>query len=213
MSSIIFATDPTQALVATDTLAVDSNGTPLLFCTKATYIPHLRTIIAGTGLGAFANDWANHVNNEMVVTGVLNLDYHTPSGLRERWAKQQQDPSFPPGCTTTVYQIGVGEENGEIQSFAYRSTNNFLSEPLAHGTRVKPECTVPTDISLFEGLKPMMEEQRRNQQTKSANERIYIGGQCIVMHLTKDGCNTWTAFNFDDYEEQLARVFAPFLAR
>lgn len=207
MSSIIFATDPTQALVATDTLAVNLDGEPLLFCSKATYIPHLRTIIAGTGLGSFANDWANYVNNSMIVAGVRNLDYHSPSALRARWAKQRDEPGFPENLTTTIYQIGVSEDDQEVRAFAYRSTNNFESEPLTHGTRYKPECALLSDVSLLQALRPMMEEQRRIQESKPPSERIYIGGQCVVMHLTKDACTTATLFSFDDYEQQLQAVF------
>lgn len=207
MSSIIFTTDPAQALVATDTLAVDLDGKPLLFCSKATYIPHLRTIIAGTGLGSFANNWANDVNNNMIVDGLRNLDYHTPKSLKERWVKQKEASDFPESLTTTIYQIGVSEDDGEIRAFAYRSNNDFSSEPLAHGTRYKPECTFPSDVSLLQALRPMMEEQRRIQECKPSNERIYIGGQCIVMHLTKCSCTIATLFDFDDYEHQLQAVF------
>lgn len=207
MSSIIFATDPSQALVATDTLAVNLAGEPLLFCSKVTYIAHLRTIIAGTGLGSFANDWANYVNNNMIVAGVRNLDHHSPNALRARWEKQKNEPGFPANLTTTIYQIGVGEGDQEVRAFAYRSTNNFESEPLAHGTRYKPECTLLSDVSLLEALRPMMEEQRRIQESKPSRERIYIGGQCVVMHLTKDACTTSTLFSFEDYEQQLQAVF------
>ena len=51
MSSLIFATDEQQIVVATDTLAVTTEGEPFLFASKATHIPHLRIIIAGTGFG------------------------------------------------------------------------------------------------------------------------------------------------------------------
>jgi hypothetical protein len=47
MSSLIFHTDASQALVATDTLAVKPDGTPLMYGSKALYLPHLKTIIAG----------------------------------------------------------------------------------------------------------------------------------------------------------------------
>ena len=48
MSSLIFYTDREQALVATDSLAVDGSGAPHMFTSKAGYIPHLKTIIAVT---------------------------------------------------------------------------------------------------------------------------------------------------------------------
>ena len=85
MSSLIFYTDSENILVATDTLAVDMAGEPMMFSTKAMYVPHLRMIIAGTGVGMFSGDWAMSVNNRMIVRDILNLDYHTPDQLRTCW--------------------------------------------------------------------------------------------------------------------------------
>lgn len=208
MSSIIFYTDSSQAIVATDTLAVTPDGDPLLFCSKAVYLPHIRSIIAGTGLGSFSNDWANHVNNQMVVKGISNLDYHTPPALRKRWKLATQVIDFPENVTTTVYQIGVSEDDEEIRAYAYRSTNDFESELLAHGTRVKPQCTFNSEKGFMQGLYPAMMEQRSIQSRKPKNERLYIGGACVVMHLNKEDCTTATVFEFDDYEEQLQNAFS-----
>lgn len=120
MSSLIFYTDVSQALVATDTLAVKPGGAPLMFCSKAIYLPHMRTIIAGTGLGMFASDWANHVNNRLVVAGLRNLDYHTPDGLRALWASAKEQDDIPDSITTTVYQIGVREGLNKSTDFDLR---------------------------------------------------------------------------------------------
>ncbi len=210
MSSLIFYTDPTQALVATDTLAVKPDGQPLMFCSKAIYLPHLRTIVAGTGLGGFANDWANEVNNRLIVGGIRNLDYHTPRSLRTRWEATTSSSDFPSGLTTTVYQIGIGEDDDEICAFAYRSANDFASEQLGHGTRAKPECTFLDSGNLLVDIRAMMLEQRAIQSAKPHGERLYIGGECLVMHLTKDTFTAVSAFRFEDYEEQLGSIFSAF---
>lgn len=210
MSSLIFYTDASQALVATDTLAVKPGGAPLLFCSKAIYLPHLRTIIAGTGLGMFAGDWANHVNNRLIVAGLRNLDYHTPDGLRTLWAHAKERDDIPNSLTTTVYQIGVSEDDGEVRAFAYRSANDFESEHLGHGTRAKPECAFPSEGHLLHHLQPMMIEQRAIQDAKPPEDRLYIGGECVVMHLTKETCATSTLFRFEDYADQLGEIFGRF---
>lgn len=207
MSSLIVYTEPMQALVATDTLAVRPDGSPMMFCSKAIYVPHLKTIIAGTGLGMFSSDWANYVNNRLIVAGLRNLDYHTPAGLRAQWGKVKEDPTIPSSITTIIYQIGVSEDDGEIRAYAYRSTNDFESEPLRHGTRAKPDCSFPGG-NIVQNIRPMMLEQRAIQEAKSPDDRIYIGGECVIMHLTKEACTTASLFRFDDYEDQLATVFA-----
>lgn len=201
MSSLIFHTQPDLAVVATDTLAVTPDGTPSLFSSKAIYLPHLKTIIAGTGL-MFAADWSNYVNSNMTLAGLRNLNYHTPKLLRSRWQKLKGDPGFPQGATITVYQIGVREDGDqEIEAFAYRSTTDFESEPLPYGTRAKPDCSFPNEGNIVQHLRPMMMEQRTIQETLPLGEQLYIGGECVVMLLTKDSCTTANLFRFDDYDD------------
>lgn len=206
MSSLIFYLDKDQAFVATDTLAVGADGSPKQFCTKAIYLPHLRTIIAGTGMGAFSGDWAMFVNNHMVLAGIQNLDYHTPLGLRSRWADYKRLYEPPDGLTTTVYHFGFAEDSDLMLGYAYRSTNSFASEPRNYGYGIKPECT-PVEGDLLAGLRPMMQEQRSIQASKPEHQRLYIGGQAIGMHLTRERCNIFKAFDFDDYQDHLEQIF------
>ena len=50
MSSLIFELNTDCINVATDTLATLPDGSPAVFSTKAMYLPHLRMIVAGTGV-------------------------------------------------------------------------------------------------------------------------------------------------------------------
>ncbi len=209
MSSLIFYTQPDAVVVATDTLAVSSDGSPFCFCTKAGYIPHLRTIIAGTGAGGFSSQWLLHASTRMVVRGICNLDFHTPKGLRELWDAYKKEYSLTDDSTTTVYQFGFSEESGEVVSFAYRSTNNFQSEPLQFGTGVKPACTV-LEGNLLDIIPDMMVEQRKNEAEKPHGEKVYIGGEIIALVLTKDGCNHLKIGEFEDFSTDEKSVFENF---
>lgn len=209
MSSLIFYTDKLQILVATDTLAVTSDGKPFAFISKATHIPHLRTIIAGTGFGGFSNEWAFIVNTRMIVKGILSLNYHTPSELKELWKKYKTEYSIPNSFTTTLYQFGLSEEDDSVMSFAYRSTNNFESEKIEYGVGVKPECTVPQK-NLIEKLPQMMEEQRRNQNALPKESRLFIGGEIQALHLTKEGCESFNAGKFPDFDENERDIYAQY---
>jgi hypothetical protein len=207
MSSLIFYTDAGQALVATDTLAVEPSGKPMMFSSKAFYLPHLKTIIAGTGVGMFSGDWAMAVNNRMVVAGIKNLDHHTPQALRERWRKYILEYELSAKMTTTVYHFGFGEDDQVVCAYAYRSTSEFQTEKLGYGFGLKPECSLPLEGSLLNALPAMMNEQRQNQLARPEHERLHIGGECIAMHLTKDTCQTFRVFQFDDYPLQLQAAF------
>jgi hypothetical protein len=206
MSSLIFYTDPQQALVVTDTLAVDGT-TPALFVTKAHYLPHLRLIVAGTGIGRFSDDWFVRINSRMLVSGIEQLDQFTPEHLRELWENFNSEHSSLQGKTTTVYHFGVSEATQEITTFAYRSYRDFESERLPHGTGAKPDCAIPEgEVNIYEHIRSMMEEQRALQAKLRLPEQIHIGGEAMAIHLTANGCNHHRMFQFPDYDEQVAQA-------
>jgi len=209
MSSLIFATEENQILVATDTLAVTSIGEPFSFTTKATFIPHIRTIIAGTGAGGFASEWTLIVSTQMIVKGIQNLNHHTPKELRKLWIDYKKRNSFSEDITTTVYQFGFSEKNEGVISFAYRSINDFKSEKLEYGTGVKPECSVP-EGNLFDLIPSMMQEQRERQEILPKNERLYIGGEIFALYLTADGCQSINLGRFPDFKQHERAIFKNF---
>ena len=208
MSSLIFCTDAEQAFVATDTLAVSQNGDPSFFTTKAFIVPHLNMIIAGTGICGLMSNWFIKVVNGMVVRGLEHLDYHTPNNLQRLWGNMNKDPSFPENFTTTIYHMGFSEIDGLIKSYAYRSTNDFKSEPLTYGLRYKPECTIPENYTLPFSLLGMMQDQRERQILLPKEERLYIGGEIQITHLTNDGFNSYNLCKFEDYDADETSIYA-----
>ena len=212
MSSLIFHTDEKQVFAATDTLAVTPDGTPFFFTTKAFVVPHLRMIMAGTGAGGFLDRWFISVN-QMIVRGVDDLKHCTPESLQKLWVEFRKAYSFPDDFTTTVYHFGFSEITGVINSYAYRSTNNFRSEPLQYGLAIKPECTVPDNYRLPHDLKSMMDEQRAIQRSRPAGDQLYIGGEIYVHHLMEGGSNVYRLDRFDDYEQDRETIYTNLLAR
>jgi len=207
MSSLIFYTDATQIVVATDTLAVTPEGRPMLLSSKAHHLPHLRTIIAGTGMGMFSGDWAMEVNNRMILEGIMNLDYHAPRALRARWAKYRQDFGLPDTQTTTVYHFGLSEDDQSVVAFAYRSTSDFQSERLPQGFGIKPECPLLEGNSMLEIIPQMMNRQRDIQSKVPAAERIYIGGEVVVMHLTSSSFSVFHPHLFPERAQDMKSIF------
>ncbi|MGA9997388.1 MAG: hypothetical protein WBP93_18360 [Pyrinomonadaceae bacterium] len=200
MSSLIFHTDEEQAFVATDTLATSPSGEPFMFTTKTFIVPHLRMLMCGTGIAGFLGRWFIRVNDRMIVRCVDHLNDHTPNRLVGLWREHREEFSIPDTFSTTVYHFGFSSMDGLIHPYAYRSTNNFKSEALQYGIGVKPECQVPQSYCLPTDIKKIMDEQRVIEATKPKNEKIYIGGEILIHHLTKSGFNVYTLDRFDDYE-------------
>lgn len=209
MSSLIFFTDEDNAVVATDTLVVTPDGEPFMFTSKAIHLPHLKVIVAGTGLQGFASEWALKINDKLIVNGLNNLDYHTPLCLRELWIKFKTELLFGEEMTTTVYQFGFSQIDGNIAAFAYRSTNNFESEELTYGMRAKPKCTfLEENDSVIDAIPKMMRDQRRIQDEGPKDGRLYIGGEIQVLHLTRNDCRSFKLGEFDDIEDTQQEMFA-----
>jgi hypothetical protein len=208
MSSLIFYTQEDQVLVATDTLAVSPDGRALMFTTKVLIVPHLRMMMAGTGAGGFLDRWFVRVNSAKVVADIDNLNYHTPKSLADLWLEfKKENGSIPGGLTTTVYHFGFSEATDRIRAYAYRSENDFTSEPLKYGLAVKPECTVPDNFELPRDIRTMMDGQRAIQRSFPSKKRIYIGGEIQIHHLMRAGFNVYRLDRFDDFDADARIMF------
>jgi hypothetical protein len=210
LSSIIFHTEASQVLVATDTLATSPDGKPLKFTTKAFVVPHLRMIIAGTGAGGFLDTWFMQINTSMVVRGIQNLNHHAPHSLAVIWSGYKQQFPLLKDFTATVYHFGFCEESTLIQSFAYRSDRGFASELLPYGLAVKPQCDVPENYRVPDDIKGMMVHQRSVQKLRPKNERVHIGGEIQIHHLSKTGFSIYTLDRFDDFGSVERAMFSSF---
>lgn len=207
MSSLIYLLAESQALIATDTLAVSYETlTPLKFTTKTLIVPHLKMIICGTGAGGFGDHWFLTVNHRMIVSSIDHLDYHTPGNLNSLWQEFKKD--FPLNdVNATIYHFGFSKEDDSIHAYAYRSTSDFKSERLEYGMGYIPECTPITSSDSFSDIKKMMREQREIQSSKPEEERINIGGEIQIHYLTKNGFNVFSLEKFEDYDAIEAAIY------
>ena len=85
MSSLIFCTEESQALIATDSLATSNEGQPFAFTSKAFFLPHLKIVMAGSGGKGFLERWLVDVNG-MTVRGIDHLNYHASRNLPAVWS-------------------------------------------------------------------------------------------------------------------------------
>lgn len=207
MSSLIFIRSEHEVAVATDTLVVDSQHTPAFFTTKAFLVPHLQCIIAGTGVSGFAGRWFVEVNDRMAVRDLEHLDFHAPATLRRLWDETTKHPGFVPGKTSTIYHFGFLNRGGPMQVFAYKSTNGFQSEKLSSTLGVKPPCDPGDDSIPFpQRFVDLMLQQRREQEQIPLQERVCIGGEAQVIHLTRDGFSCYTLAELDDRAELMGQM-------
>jgi hypothetical protein len=156
-------------------------------------------IMAGTGAGGFLGRWFVHINDRLVVRGIDNLHYHTRDNLASMWPGFKEEFSLTAPLLPFII-LASSEATGLIRSFAYRSTNSFQSEQIEYGLGIKPECTIPETYRLPKDIRRMMDEQRTKQEPQQEGQRVYIGGEIHIHHLSQDGFQVYTLDRFEDYE-------------
>jgi hypothetical protein len=213
MSSLIFDVGEKHALVATDSLVVNSTGRPHRFTSKARYLPHIHTIIAATGIDGLLGRFQFAAGDLFALRGIDHLNELAPTALAALWADvTASNAPIPPelgNLTTTVYMFGFSEVTGLIHCYVYRSASGFKSERLQYGLHGKPEWNHDPKMDLM----AIMRSQREIQaQTPAGEMPLYIGGEIQVHDLTEKemgerGCSVYTAARFDDYEDEARVIF------
>lgn len=200
MSSLLFYTSSEEAIVATDTLVAEQNGNALGHSSKAIALPHMRLIIACTGVAALFNRWISLVNEQSVAFDVDTLDTHTPLNLQMLWGGMQSQFPSPHHYTATVYHFGFSHNSGLIHAFAYRSESNFTSERLSYGLAIKPPLESHADINFaaFPTVAPeIMRTQIKQEDLKTPPKGVRIGGQVQITHLVPDGFSIYSMGSLD----------------
>lgn len=204
MSSIICFTDKDVAIVATDTLAV-RDGRPLLFTNKAIYLPTLKLVIAGTGVGSFSSEWAEFVNSWMAVEDIEGLNEFSQEQLSTLWTKKIDGGLLLGHESSTVYHVGYSAKEDCMVAYAFRSKNSFECERLPLGCFAKPSCNIQMSGDLADFV-VMMKEQRSIQESLPINERVYIGGELNAIVIQRDRVIHFKLGEFEDYSQQMDEI-------
>lgn len=192
MTALNWELAPEQVLILSDSLAFDGKDhRPYFVATKVFPLPHLGLCIAGTGAQPIAVRFWAHVNSGCVVEDIQHLDEFSPAILREMWEALLNGPDYAgisDGITCTIYIYGWSKDDQAFVGYAYRSINNFISEPLIHGIGVKPPPAsgeLPEINGLVDFLHLMI-AQKKEDREKPRLERVGIGGDVIMTLMTRD---------------------------
>jgi hypothetical protein len=159
------------------------------YTSKALLVPHLRLILCTTGVSGILGRWLTHLNEQAVGRDVDDLNTQAPRLLQELWQGDKRLVGFPADVTVTVYHFGFSRTAHVLHAYAYRSVHAFRAERLAYGLGLKPVISLPDGAQWPLDIRAIMEAQRASQATLSPHERVYIGGEIQIHHLTMAGCN------------------------
>jgi hypothetical protein len=194
------------AAIVTDTLYCSINNEPMLFSAKAWVQPHLDLTIVCTGLGDVGNRWAAEVHDNFLCRDIDMLDLHAPDRLKSIWAEEIEGKPGTADKTATVYHFGYSEVRDHYVGYAYRSYKGlFRSDPMASGGfGMKPddsnsEGRTPQSIDDFVS---MAVEEREAQERRPAAERLYIGGDLVMVIMSDRKITIERIHRWEDFEDQ-----------
>jgi hypothetical protein len=206
MSALFFQVQPDQALVATDTLALDEmSRTPCQFTEKAFAVPHMRSIVTGTGVMQVVQRYYANLLNGVVADDVDELNNTAPDVLRQI----ERNVSPPEDISTTIYHLGLSESEGRYVAYDLHSGYDFEPQRIEHEVAFKP-----ADPEAAEGVDPdspfperavqVIENLKEIDDARPDEERIGIGGEVQLRAMAGSPAETiiQTLHRFDDYEAQ-----------
>jgi hypothetical protein len=208
--------------VLTDTVLSDPDDlSPVTFTTKTHALPHLQALICGTGHAQAIAEWVATVNLAVLVRDVVHLDQFAPTKLRKLFARYPNEGAGEREITTTLYHFGFDERAGRFAGFAYRSADDFRSEPLPQGFGLKPAPDWPVDgrkiTRLPEHFIAIAKRQKAQNEAAEASKRVMVGGKLIfcVMQRVPGAGNSPTVqtslavcHSFPEFEQLHAQAAA-----
>jgi hypothetical protein len=202
VSLLIFVHNAEQVVLLTDTLATTTDGAPFIFTSKCWPVPHMRLVMAGTGVAALHEAWYRRLQTGVLARDIDMVALHTPVVLRQLWAELQVKHG-PLSVTSTVYHFGIPEGEQHFVRYAFRSDSDFTAERADNGgIGVKPVPGFDFDSTgSLEDLIGLAERIREEQDRRPASERIYIGGELILTILTSASSTVTTVHRFADFDE------------
>lgn len=199
MTSLLFYTDASEIIVATDTLLHYPDGSAPGFVSKALAFPHLRMIVAGTGSGLLYNRWIGLVNHQGTFLDVNAINEHATHELQVLWGELNAQVEAIQDQTATIYHFGFSDDIDVVHGFAYRSANDFRSERLQYGLGVKPELASLSglDLQTFPACAPEIMRAQMRQESGKTDGRVYIGGTVQVVHASQQGISIYSLGDLD----------------
>lgn len=220
MTALNWELAPDHVLILSDSLALTGEDhRPAFMTTKVFTLPHLGLCIAGTGAQPLAERFWAHANSKCVASGVAHLDVYASDILRDLWLKLHSEPDYETVearlFTSTVYVYGWSAVDKAFIGFAYRSANDFVSEPLSYGIAAKPAPNsgeLP-EINGFTELVELLLLQKQEDRERPRMERIGIGGEIIMTLMVRDepgftAIKQQPIFRFDDYDKDWELILA-----
>ena len=186
-----------------DTLASLPGGIPRNFVTKIFPLPHINSLVCGTGTLETILEWVKFIELSAIADDIDQLNNISPNNIKDIHDRVTNGEI----ADTTIYHFGFSSRTKTYKGFAYRAKNAFRSEALVPGLGIKP----PDEINLdeikdllsqdhFEALKKICISQKEIDDAKDKKQRLGIGGSVYLYLMQGMNLTVQHLMNYDDIQ-------------
>jgi hypothetical protein len=208
MSILNFINTEDRIIICSDSLASLDCGIPKLFTTKVFSMPHLNTIIGGTGCQNTILSWFDFVELNVIAKDVRELNDGATEHIKRIY--EETTKGCFPRPFTTIYHFGYDLTDARYYVYAYRSTNQFMVEIIPAGFYIKPGEEIDSEVITKHNtnklkeidyvalLKEICLSQQKVDKERDSTERWGIGGSVFLYVMNKDGISISKLMDFPD---------------
>jgi len=199
MSILNFFHSERATLILSDSLASEGAGIPFLFVTKVHPLPHLNTLVCGTGSLNTVMNWLNFIQLNVIASDINDLNEVSPENIKRIY----QETTGTNGPFTTIYQFGYSEKTNKNHGYCYRSTNGFVGESVQEGFGVKPGDGIDVESivrsrsdDINAAFKQICLKQQEVDMAKTGSDRLGVGGSVYMYSLKGKMISIEHSFDF-----------------
>ena len=209
MTAINYIIEEDSVRLYMDTLSIlSTDKKPLNYTTKFIALPHLDTVIAGTGDAGFVNNWMFSVKGSVAIKDIDHLNELTPGEL----AAISSIHSEFKGVTATIYHFGYSPSKKRFVGYVYKSAENWNPDLQKDLCNLKPPIKFDTKragagFSSDEMVEVML-CQRKADLIKPLGDKIGIGGDIHEVIMDLNGIAVKRVYRFDSYESDYCEMLS-----
>jgi len=201
MTAILAIVSSDKVFLAMDTLVTNpGDGTPRSFASKMLPLPHLKSLVCGTGVHEYILQWFMTLQT----TSLPGNDVRAVESLADEllgvgWRLYAAQNAH---LSSTIYHFGYDNAEGRFRAFMRKSDQNFATSELGYSFVSKPPVPPRDTYELPQTFIELMSEQRAIDAELPLQLRAGIGGELQVGLLELDSISITTCHRFADYEQQ-----------
>ncbi len=204
MTALNYLLTENCVIISMDTLTSRDYKTPLKYSSKIYPLPHLNSVLCGTGSHSLIINWFSHIQGRILAKDIHGINEIAESELPILNGEDKFD--------SDIYHFGYDIVTKKFVGYVFRESNKFKVEKLPYTMGIRPskkeivqniaENKYKSDpvLNFIELMKDQKKAEKLDGNISS------IGGEIHILVLREDEQTMWVSHRFDDYDSMYLKM-------